>query len=78
MSGWQLSGDAPSAYVRYSAHTLGPWTDDLIRAAMCKTGDRVLDVACGTGFVACRVNAASNAECRVTAQASPHFRPGRQ
>jgi len=26
-----------------------PWTDDLIGAAGCKDGDRVLDVACGTG-----------------------------
>jgi ubiquinone/menaquinone biosynthesis C-methylase UbiE len=53
-SGWQLSGDAPTAYTRYAVKIMEPWTDDLISQALCKSGDRVLDVACGTGLVAGR------------------------
>jgi SAM-dependent methyltransferase len=51
MSGYQLSGNAPDAYVRYASHVMAPWTDDLIAQARCANGDHVLDVACGTGFV---------------------------
>src|ERR1700712_5804601 len=65
MSGWQLSDDGPTAYTRYAMPIMEPWTDDLIMQGQCKTGDRVLDVACGTGFVASRVNVVSNAECKV-------------
>jgi hypothetical protein len=35
MSGWQLSGDAPTAYTRYAPHILAPWTDDLIAQSDC-------------------------------------------
>ena len=66
MSGWQLSGNAPSIYIQFAAPVMGPWTDDLIRQAGCKDGDRVLDLACGTGFVASRVNGVSGAVCQVT------------
>src|SRR5919199_573043 len=66
MSGWQISGDAPTAYVRFASKLMEPWTDDLISQARCQPGDRVLDVACGTGFVAGRVNAVSGAICKVT------------
>ena len=65
MSGWQLSGDAPTAYTRYAYHIVAPWTDDLITQGSCKTGDRVLDIACGTGIVASRVNLVSKAECKI-------------
>jgi ubiquinone/menaquinone biosynthesis C-methylase UbiE len=65
MSGWQLSDDAPTSYARYAAHIMEPWTDDLILSGQCKTGDRVLDVACGTGFIANRVNSVSKADCKV-------------
>ena len=65
MSGWQLSGDAPSNYNRFSGNIMGPWTDDLILQGQCKDGDRVLDVACGTGFVARRVNEVSAATCKI-------------
>jgi len=52
-SGWQLTGSAPEAYERYivEAFMLG-WAQDLVEAAGVKSGDRVLDVACGTGVVA--------------------------
>jgi ubiquinone/menaquinone biosynthesis C-methylase UbiE len=65
MSGWQLSGDAPSLYIRFAATFMKPWTDDLIRQAKCTDGDRVLDLACGTGFVATRVNEVSGAMCQI-------------
>jgi SAM-dependent methyltransferase len=65
MSGWQLTDDGPTAYTRYAMPIMEPWTDDLIRQGQCKTGNRVLDIACGTGFVASRVNAVSDAQCKV-------------
>ncbi len=34
-----------------------PWSRELIRRAQVWKGDRVLDVACGTGIVACRIAA---------------------
>ena len=43
-SGWQLSGDAPTAYTRFALKIMEPWTDDLILAAECRDGDHVLDV----------------------------------
>src|SRR5690348_7651863 len=66
MSGFQLSGDAPTFYTRYAYAVQEPWTDDLILQARCKDGDRVLDVACGPGLVAGRVNHVSNATCKIT------------
>jgi ubiquinone/menaquinone biosynthesis C-methylase UbiE len=65
MSGYQLSGDAPTLYTRYAYALQEPWTDDLILQAHCKDGDRVLDVACGPGLVAGKVRV-SNAACKVT------------
>ena len=52
-SGWQLTGSAPEAYERYivEAFMLG-WSQDLVERAAVQSGDRVLDVACGTGVVA--------------------------
>lgn len=66
MSGFQLSGDAPTAYIRFALKIVEPWTDDLIQSAGCRDGDRVLDVACGTGVVASRVNLVSRKLCYVT------------
>jgi len=66
MSGFQLSGDAPTAYSIYAGKIIGTWTDELIHAAKCEDGDRVLDVACGTGLVASRVNLVSRKLCSVT------------
>ncbi len=34
-----------------------PWSRELIKRALVWKGDRVLDVACGTGIVACRIAA---------------------
>ena len=65
-SGWQVSGDAPSFYMRYAYAMQEPWTEDLIRQARCKGGDRVLDVACGPGLVAGKVNEVSQTICKIT------------
>jgi len=51
--GWQLAGDAAELYERHVArHILGPWAPLLVDAARLVPGERVLDVACGTGVVA--------------------------
>ena len=65
-SGWQLSGDAPTAYTRFALKIMEPWTDDLILAAQCRDGDHVLDVGCGTGLVANRINLVSRKFCAIT------------
>lgn len=50
---WQLGGNAPEAYERYLVPGLfGPWAAMLVEAAALRPGERVLDVACGTGAVA--------------------------
>jgi ubiquinone/menaquinone biosynthesis C-methylase UbiE len=51
--GWQLEGSAPELYERHlvPAVTL-PWAEDLVERVGVACGDRVLDVACGTGAVA--------------------------
>lgn len=66
MSGWQVSGDAPTFYQRYAYAIQAPWTDDLILQAGCKDDDRVLDVACGPGLVAGKVKEVSKANCKIT------------
>ena len=66
MSGWQLSGDAQTSYTRFILKFMEGWTDDLILSAHCRDGDRVLDVACGTGIVANRVNSVSRRLCTIT------------
>ena len=47
------SGSAPENYERYFVPAIGaPFAADLIESAGLSPGDRVLDVACGTGIVA--------------------------
>jgi len=50
---WQLESASAELYERYlvPAVTL-PWAVDLVERAGVRRGDRVLDVACGTGAVA--------------------------
>jgi SAM-dependent methyltransferase len=64
MSGWQLEGSAPDAYERYLVPPLfAPFADRLVELAEPRPGDRVLDVACGTGIVA---RVATDRGCRAT------------
>jgi ubiquinone/menaquinone biosynthesis C-methylase UbiE len=53
-SGWQLTGgSAVEASERYLMSTFGyAWTQGLVQLAAPQEGDRLLDVACGTGPVA--------------------------
>lgn len=51
-SGWQLGGDAPLAYDTYIVDTfMKGYSRRLVDSAAVETGNRVLDVACGTGIV---------------------------
>src|SRR5688572_28443534 len=50
---WQLTGTAAELYERYLVPAItGVWAADLVRRAALQPGERVLDVACGTGIVA--------------------------
>jgi hypothetical protein len=40
MSGFQLSGDAPTIYNRVGLKLLEPWTEDLIVSGKVRDGDR--------------------------------------
>jgi SAM-dependent methyltransferase len=55
-SGWYhagLSASAPEQYERCLVPAIfAPWAEDLVVAAALRPGERVLDVACGTGVVA--------------------------
>jgi ubiquinone/menaquinone biosynthesis C-methylase UbiE len=49
---WHLNADAAQRYERCVAHyILGPWAPLLVETAGIVSGERVLDVACGTGVV---------------------------
>lgn len=52
-SGWQLSKDGPSAYEKYivPAYT-DTWAREIVKRACLQEGEKILDVACGTGLVA--------------------------
>jgi ubiquinone/menaquinone biosynthesis C-methylase UbiE len=50
---WQVGGNAAEIYAQHLVPTVfGPWAADLIEAASPRPGERILDVACGTGVVA--------------------------
>lgn len=50
---WQLRGKAPEVYERHLVPAIfGSWAPLLMEQAALRPGQRVLDVACGTGVVA--------------------------
>jgi ubiquinone/menaquinone biosynthesis C-methylase UbiE len=49
---WQLKGNAADFYERYVKLLMEPWVDCLLDVAALQPAEHVLDVACGTGFVA--------------------------
>ncbi len=52
-TGWQVQGTAAENYERYLVPAIfASWVPDLLDAAEVQLGQRVLDVACGTGIVA--------------------------
>jgi len=51
--GENYSGSAPENYERFFVPTIGgPVAEDLLRVAALQPGERILDLACGTGVVA--------------------------
>jgi len=59
MSQWQVTGNAPENYERFLVPSIfGPWATDLVSLGAPQQGERVLDVACGTG-IAARLSAKS-------------------
>ena len=52
-SGWQLCKGGPEAFEKYVVPAFGGvWAQDMVKRAALRKGDRILDVACGTGIVA--------------------------
>ena len=50
---WQVAGSAPEVYERELVTAVfGAWAPILVELAQHRPGDRVVDVACGTGIVA--------------------------
>ncbi|MER8800707.1 methyltransferase domain-containing protein [Mesorhizobium sp. M0998] len=50
---WQLEGSAADLYERYLVPAITAlWAADLMDRAAPQSGERILDVACGTGVVA--------------------------
>jgi SAM-dependent methyltransferase len=49
---FQLTGSAPERYETFVAPIMAPFVDALLDAANLRAGSAVLDLACGTGFVA--------------------------
>jgi len=50
---WQLQGSAAELFQRYLVPAItSKWAEDLVRRTQLRTGELILDVACGTGVVA--------------------------
>ncbi len=51
-SGYQVSGNAAENFERVASAFMMPWAQHLVERSRLTGGEHVLDVACGTGFVA--------------------------
>jgi ubiquinone/menaquinone biosynthesis C-methylase UbiE len=50
---WQLEGNAAELYQRYLVPAITTkWAEDLVDRALPRSGEAILDIACGTGVVA--------------------------
>jgi ubiquinone/menaquinone biosynthesis C-methylase UbiE len=65
-SGYQVSAAAAEMYERYAGQYMRPWTEDIVALAALRQGERVLDVACGTGAVARHAAAQLGPNARIT------------
>ena len=64
---WHISSEAAKLYERVVArHILAPWTPALVDAGQLVAGERLLDLACGTGLVARLSASRVGAQGRVT------------
>ena len=51
--GWQVSGDAAEVYEKcFVPAIFGQWAPQMAEAVRVSSGDRVLDIGCGTGVLA--------------------------
>ena len=66
LSGFQVSGNAPEQYERFNAVLMVPFVEAVIERAQVQPGASVLDLACGTGFVARRLAEVVGPSGRVT------------
>jgi ubiquinone/menaquinone biosynthesis C-methylase UbiE len=51
-SGYQVTGAGARSYECFAEQYMGQWAPDLIECAKLQLGERVLDLACGTGLLA--------------------------
>lgn len=65
-SGYQVSGSGAEMYEKYATQYMGQWAPDLVEVAVLQPGERVLDLACGTGLVARHAAARVGAAGQVT------------
>ncbi|MHC1711474.1 MAG: class I SAM-dependent methyltransferase [Solidesulfovibrio sp.] len=64
---WQLPCNGPDAYERYIVPAwMGQWAEALVAAGAVGPGDRVLDIACGTGIVSRKAARLVGANGKVT------------
>jgi ubiquinone/menaquinone biosynthesis C-methylase UbiE len=53
VAGWSVEDSGPEAYERHLVPAIfAPWGERLVERAALRPGERVLDLACGTGIVA--------------------------